>query len=431
MLLLLWLALAGGFIFGWDVWRIKTSRQGVQTTTDRAVIGLASSPSLLKNSIAELSRGSGLIGYDYYPTIKGLKTEGDFKDPGYLLLATFDNEKNQSVAKLVRLADQKVIWQWTPDYNAIIKKIGSQNEDWDHTEVRNLRLYHPLLLPDGSLVFSTLLSPLIKIDSRSRLVWSVNGIFHHSIIPDADGNLWVPSVIKPSPFFSGILNKFKDDALTEIAPDGKILYQKSVAQILVENGYKALLLGVGAYERDLLHVNSIEPALAGGKYWMKGDLLISVRNRSMIFLFRPSTNKIRWLQTGPWLNQHDARFVDNHSISVFGNDMVRVFGDEKLLDGHNEEYIYNFEAGQVTTPYVQLFNSAHIATENEGLARILPGGDIFVEETNKNRLLRGNINGVEWQYVDRINDHAVAALSLSSYISQEEFSKLTFLRGTQ
>ena len=431
LLLFVWLALVGGLIFGWDVWRIKTSHLGMQTKTDRLVIGLASSPALLKQSIKEINQGSLLISPDFYPELKGFKSEKGFVDSGYLLLATFDARRNQSAARLVRLSDQKVLHQWTPDYNAIIKAVGGQNKDWDHTEVRNLRLYNPLLLPDGSLVFSTLLSPLIKIDSQSKLVWTVNGIFHHAIIPDADGNLWVPSVIKPSPFLPGILNKFKDDALTEISPEGKVLYQRSVAQILADNGYKTLLLGMGAYERDLLHVNRIEPALNGSKYWMKGDLLVSVRNRGTVFLYRPSANKIIWLQTGPWLNQHDARFIDDHSISVFGNDMVRVFGEEKLLNGHNEEYIFNFATGKTTTPFAGFFKSAGIATENEGLARVLPNGDLFAEETNKNRSLRGSANKVIWQYVDRINDHALASLSLSGYITPEEFSKLTFLKGKQ
>lgn len=428
LLMIAWFLLVAGLFFGWDVWRIKTNREGVKTKTDSIIITLASSPDLLKQSINEINQGSKLISHDYYPGIKHFNAKNNYTDSGYLLLASFDAKRNQSVARLVRLSDQKILYQWLPDYGAIIKAIGAENKDWEHPEVRNLRLYHPLLLPDGSIVFTTLFSPLIKIDRNSKTVWTVNGIFHHAIDPDAEGNLWVPSVIKPSQFLSGILRGFQDDALTEISPDGKVIYRRSVAQILTDNGYRTLLLGVGAYEKDLLHLNEIQPALNNSKYWMKGDLLVSLRNRSTVFLYRPSTNKILWLQTGPWLNQHDARFVNDASISVFGNDMVRVFGDEKFLDGYNQEYVFNFTEGRTTAPYSALFSSERIASSNEGLARILPGGDIFVEETNKSRLLRGNASGVIWQYIDRLGDHAVAALSLSAYITPQEFSNLTFIR---
>jgi len=427
VLLLLWFSFIGALAFGWAVWRIKTSRQGAHTATDRAIITIASSPSLLKESFAELNQGSKLISHDYYPDLKGFKTEGTYLDSNYLLLATYSKSKDQSVVKLIRLADQKVIYQWAPNYKQIVKQIGSRNKDWADQDIHNLRLYRPLLLPDGSLIFTNLLSPLIKIDKNSRLAWAVDGIFHHSIELDADSNIWVPSVIEQSPFFPNVLSDFKDDAITELSPAGNILLRRSVAQILYDNGYRALLLGAGPYEKDLLHVNEIQPALVTGKYWAKGDLLISARNRSAVFLYRPSTNKILWLQTGPWLNQHDARFLGDTAVSVFGNDMVRVFGDERLLTGSNEEYIFNFKTGKITTPYTAFLKTAKVATVDEGRAEVLQNGDLFVEETNQNRLLRGNAHSVIWQYVDRIDDHSIAALSCSTFITSEEFNKLTFL----
>jgi hypothetical protein len=75
LLLILWLSLIGSLAFGWDVWRIKTSRQGAHTAADRAVIAVASSPSLLKESFAEINRASSLISPDYYPGIKCFKAE--------------------------------------------------------------------------------------------------------------------------------------------------------------------------------------------------------------------------------------------------------------------------------------------------------------------------------------------------------------------
>ena len=428
VLLLLWFAFIIALLFGWDVWRIKSNRQGITNKTDRFIINLASFPSLVKQSFTQFKQPSTLIAPDLYPQITGLKTKGKYIDSGYILLATYDKSANQSIAKLIRLSDQKVMHQWRPDYAGIVRLLGKQNRYWPEKNIHNLRLYHPLLMPDGSLVFNNVLSPLIKIDKGSKMVWSINGIFHHSIEVDADGNIWAPSVIKPTGFMRGILNDYKDDAITELSQQGKVLLRRSVAQILMDNGYRTLLLGTGPYEKDMLHLNEIQPALISGKYWMKGDLLISIRNRSTVFLYRPATNKIMWLQTGPWLNQHDADFLGAVRIEVFGNNVVRVFGEDRLVDGHNEEYIYNFKTDKITTPYTNFLKNAKVATPSEGRANILPNGDLFVEETNNNRLLRGNTTDIKWQYVDRIGKHSVAALSWSRYISKEEFNKQTFIK---
>ena len=429
VLLLLWFAFIIALTFGWEVWRIRNSRHRMNTKFDEFIISLASFPSLLKQSLTEIKRPSKLISPDMYPGISGLKTEKNYIDSNYVLLATYDRKENQSVVKLIRLSDQKIMHRWQPDYDQIIKLYGKQNKFWPGQDKHNLQAIHPLLSPDGSLIFHCFVSPLLKIDKDSKLLWGINGIFYHSIERDADGNIWVPSIIKPAVFLPGVLDDYQDDAITKISPGGKLLFQKSVSQILLENGYRTLLLGIGPYEKDLVHFNEIQPALRSGSYWMKGDLLISLRNRSTVFLYRCSTNKILWLKTGPWLNQHNAVFIDLVRIGVFGNNTVRVFGEDRLLDGYNEEYIFNFKTNKTETPYAEFLKKAKVATPNQGRAEILPNGDLFVEETNNNRLLRGNTKDIIWQYVDRIDKHSVAALSWSRFISKEEFEKLTFLKS--
>ena len=427
LLLVLWFSLIGTLWFGWAVWHIEGTRHGPPTKTDRLIVKIASYPALVRESFAEINRQSKLIVADSYPGIGHFKAENKYVDSNYILLATFDKTKDQSVAKLIRLADQKIIYEWTPDYDQIIKLNGGQN-DWPGKFKRDLRLYHPLLLADGSLVFSTQLSPLIKIDKNSRLVWAVGGIFHHCVESDIKGNIWVPSLISPSEFRPDILYDYDDNAITEVSPGGKIIFQKSVARILVDNGYTALLLGVGPYEKDLLHLNTIRPALTSGRYWQQGDLLISLRNRSTVLLYRPATNKILWLKTGPWLCQHDVRFVDSTRISIFGNDIVRVFGDERLINGHNEEYVFDFKTGSVETPFTQFLRKAGVSTLDEGEAQIQKNGDLLVEETNKNRVLKGTKTSILWQFVERIDSHSLAALSCSEFISKEEFGNLNFFK---
>jgi hypothetical protein len=198
-------------------------------------------------------------------------------------------------------------------------------------------------------------------------------------------------------------------------------------KILIENGYERLLLGKGQINSDPLHLNDIQPALTDSEHWNKGDLLISCRNLSAVFLYRPSTDKIVWLQQGPWYNQHDADFLENNKIVVFGNDVLR---EESVIDGkitdetlffsnkraNNNVYIYNFDKDTVITPYSRLMKNAGIRTYTSGRCDVLPNGDVFVEDTNNGRIVIGDSINKKVEYVKRIDEEHISSLFWSRLI---------------
>ena len=92
-----------------------------------------------------------------------------------------------------------------------------------------------------------------------------------------------------------------------------------------------------------------------------------------------------------------------------------------MTHGHNNQYIYNFETDQISTPYTKMFQTSKIKTLSEGRSRILPDGQLFVEETNYGRILFGDKNGVNGVYVSRINKDYIAMLSWSRYYTREEY----------
>ena len=75
----------------------------------------------------------------------------------------------------------------------------------------------------------------------------------------------------------------------------------------------------GMYNHDPIHLNDIEPVLADGPYWKKGDLFLSLRNVSAVMLYRPSTDEIVWIKRGPWIAQHDVDILDDHRIGIYDN----------------------------------------------------------------------------------------------------------------
>ena len=121
---------------------------------------------------------------------------------------------------------------------------------------------------------------------------------HHSIETDIDGNIWVPSHIYPQSLpiekVGREVKDFFDDAIVKLSPEGRVLYEKSVSQIFIDNSMEYLLFSVGynQFDVDPIHLNDIQPVNYDSQYWKKGDVFLSLRHQSMILLYRPSTNKI-------------------------------------------------------------------------------------------------------------------------------------------
>ena len=388
-----------------------------------AMLTVAEFPSLAKALVFDITGiGSDMVIEDRFPSLNGFKKAGKvqfgaLEDNGYILFSSYDTFNKQSTVQLIRIADQHVIKEWVPNVDAILERVQS------NIQKSNARLGNPVLLEDGSLVSNIVDGALIKILSSSAIEWLLDGTYHHSVELDAEGNIWACSVMHPSAY-AGVLSH-RDDAIAKISPAGKVLFKKSVAKILEENGYRWLLaIGFrGRPNEDPIHLNEVQPALTDSKYWKIGDLMLSMRHLGTIALYRPSTDKIIWLKTGPWLNQHDVEFVSDHEISVFGNDVIDDFKGHVLMDSHNNVYVYNFETGEITKPYTKALKKLNVATLTEGRAKILQNGDVFIEETNNGRLLSLTPDSARWQYVKRIDKSHVSMPSWSRYLSEEEGRK--------
>jgi hypothetical protein len=176
-------------------------------------------------------------------------------------------------------------------------------------------------------------------------------------------------------------------------------------------------------QTDPIHLNEIRVARRDSPYWKRGDMLLSARHLSTVFLFRPSTRKILWYKTGPWLNQHSVDFVGDHRISVFDNN---VYGgapkDQPFLrEGDiNRVYVYDFATGELSEPFAELLAKAKPVTLSEGRSRILPDGGLFLEESNFGRILRFSSDRLMWSLVNDYDKDHVGVLNWSRYLTAEE-----------
>jgi hypothetical protein len=281
------------------------------------------------------------------------------------------------------------------------------------------RSQHPFLFPDGGLLINSGEGPLIRLNACGNLVWVIDRHFHHSIERDHQSNFIVPIMIQPP--VADLRCTFQDNGFAVVSSDGKILKEYSLMDILLKNGFRWLIYGVGGYERDRLHLNDAQPILTPTRTAEVGDIALSMRNLSTVALFRPSSGKIVWLKTGPWIGQHDINPVDDDRFSIFGNDIPRCFGTE-LTDENSDIYLFDPVRDEVTQPFSNVMKKEHIVTPGAGRAKILSNGDAFIEETDRARILRISRENVRWEYVNAISPETVGAIHWARYIASEEIN---------
>jgi len=364
-----------------------------------------------------------------FPNISGFQGK-PLEEETYLLLSKYDGNTERSVVELVDLRSFEVKKTWRPDINQINDLVDTSRPEFKYLHrdkhAERYRIFHPFLTEDGGLIFHCG-SPLVKIDKNSKLVWqNQEDVFHHSNEQDHEGNLWVPSQVYPYQVDKkhvGLeFGNYADDAITKISAEGEILFQKSVSKILLEdNNMLFAINGNRKFEIDPIHLNDIEPVLSDGPYWKRGDVFLSLRNLSMIILYRPSTNKIIWKGgQGHFSAQHDVDILDDHRISIFNNNR-RAFFDGDKVDGNNEVVIYDFETDSYSKYLNESLKQYDVRTGGGGRSEILDNDDLFIEETSYGRILYFNKDAsLQWQYVNRANDGNVYIVRWSRILYKPE-----------
>ena len=329
-----------------------------------------------------------------------LKNFLNFKRNALLVLPRYDHHLNRSIVEIIDLYDFKVLHTYKHDIDEMNKQVQNIKEfpriNIDNAPIR-FRYMHPVILNDGSLI-SDSSGPLFKIDLCSNLLWiNDEEVFHHSKELNHENDIWSVGYLNPtSRLMKNIIFKdVNDDAIIKINTDGKIIYKKSVNEILIENKKGDMVNRLGL-NNDPIHINDIEPALFNSKYWNKGDVFISSRFLSAIIHFRPSTNEVINFLTGPFSQQHDVDIISDKEISIFNNN--NFISHEE----YSEIIIYNFEKKEYRKMFNDQLIKENFKTYSEGLSHIFEDGSLIVEEQNHGRLILFNKEGYkEWEFVNK------------------------------
>ncbi len=384
----------------WSVWHIMDNGKVFPAPISKFIISFASFPGHVYHTLVPTSTAYNIFdprqltdttskdGVNLISNESGLSSTR-------LLISTFES-RNRFEIKLLNIPDGKMIKKWNLNDN-IIKRTN-------FIEQATLNFQHPLLTKDSSVIVIRNNGTLFSLNKFNRFNWvNKDYYFHHSLEQENDSTIWVCATVKESKQYN--IEGFVHEAICSIDPrNGKVKYIMSVADILIENGLK-YLLEIG-YENGGIHLNDIEPAPRSSKYWEKGDLLMSMRSRNSIMLYRPTTNKIIWIKTGPWLAQHDCDFVDGKTIMIFGNDVLWN-KNSLLVNGHNDIYFYDFEKKEVIKPYTNLMKKIGIKTLSEGRCDILSNGDLFIDESNNGKLYIINKDSLKMIYTERYDKNHI------------------------
>lgn len=230
--------------------------------------------------------------------------------------------------------DGNVLHTWEVDLDALWS-------DADHIEGRtDPMFYKPVgmhLLPDGDLIAVFMHSAafpygagLARFDRDGNVVWRRLDHSHHWFTVDEAGNIYTPAhYVAEPPIRIGDTyatvpcegGRVLIDTIQVISPDGELIEEIPLFDILVADGYGALIQGT--QERcDPLHLNHVEVVDAARAALIDGvepgDLLFSIRNVNAVGAI-DGARQITWLVTGRTTRQHAPRLLNDGRVLIFDN----------------------------------------------------------------------------------------------------------------
>ncbi len=318
--------------------------------------------------------------------------------------------KDHTLVAEVLDMDRRKVHQWAVDWFELWPEATHVPDHWNPRSKPGTHLHGALIMEDGGLVFNFEHQGLVRLDCQGKVVWRLPYQTHHSVQRQDDGNLWVCGQkyhSDPDPRFPNRIAPFEEYTIVEVSPDGQIREQFSVAELLQDNGLMGLLYMANLRNRfvqmpgDRLHLNDVEPFPDSMKedFFHKGDILVSLRNISTVFVFNRYSRQIKFVATGWFVRQHDPDFIDGNRFSVFDNNSIAPGAPGRqsriVIVSARERTAEVFFEGTLQTPFY---------TDILGKHQWLPNGNLLITESMKGRGFEINPDGeIVWEYFNYVD----------------------------
>ena len=335
--------------------------------------------------------------------------------PGDTFMAGFFG--NRSGMRLIA-PDGTVLHHWDVDFSTIFPQAPHLQRPllhpWDSF------VHGAILYPNGDVVFNFEYAGLVRIDRCSRVKWKIARQTSHTVEADDDGNLWVPTrQLRDRSYtrYPDMPGPLWEESILKVAPDGRILREISVLELLFNAHQESVLLAHGESnlgdrnvgDRDITHLNDFEVLprrmAAAFPLFEPGDALISLRNVNLLMVVAPQTGAVKWTMTGPFIHQHDPDFEENGHISVFDNRtdgrQGRVRGGSRILDiDPNTHQVTTLYGGRAAEFFYTHRMGNHQRLPNGNLLIVVAEGGYVFEVTPQRKVV--------WSYVNRWDGKSAA-----------------------
>ena len=176
--------------------------------------------------------------------------------------------------------------------------------------------------------------------------------------------------------------------------------------VIYENGLerhivKSLSPYPGEVSDDPVHLNDVEPLSSSiaDEYplFNVGDLLVSLRHPSLVFVFDPETGNVKWHTSEPIIHQHDPDFVGNGWTGIFDNN-TDLAGRGKMLGGSRIVAVQP-HADSISVRF-PTEHSEPFYTSLRGKWQKLRNGNMLLAETNAGRVVEVAPDGrTVWEWI--------------------------------
>jgi hypothetical protein len=318
------------------------------------------------------------------------------------------------LSALIADMDGRTIHEWMIDWFTLWPDATHVPDRVKPVSRPGTHIHGAVVMPNGDLVFNFENQGLVRLDLAGRVVWRLAYLTHHSVFLSEDGHLWVSGIRDhdtPDPRFPGRAVPFNEYTALEVSPDGKVLHEWSIEDLLVKNGYGGLFEMAARPHSSregneyLLHLNDVEPFPAGMApgFFGPGDVVVSLRNINTVFVFNTNTQKITFVSTGQFGAQHDPDFMDGNRLSVFDNLGVRPAASPR----QSRIVILNAPEGTVEVAYEGTPEHPFF-TNTMGKSQWLANGNLLVTESRRGRAFEVNQKGeTVWEYLNAVGDGMV------------------------
>ncbi len=336
-----------------------------------------------------------------------------------LNLVTRVTSNQELVAEIIDMDGQK-IHEWNIDWFKIWPDAEHvlNPEEWLPQARPGTHIHGAVVMENGDFVFNFEYLGLVRMDRRGEVVWRLPYQTHHSVHQHDDGNLWVSGLkgdTEPDARFPNREPPFDKNTILEVTPDGRIVGEWSVAELLYENGLGGLLQLVNLADTpmqargNLLHLNDVEPfpATMEEDFFRQGDILVSLRNINTVFVFNQHSRKIKFIATGWFVRQHDPDFIDGNRFSVFDNNKIAP-GEH----GRQSRIVIVSAREKTSEVFFEGNLKALFYTDRMGKHQWLPNGNLLITESREGRAFEINHRGeVVWEYINYVDRGVVGYVS--------------------